>query len=248
MADTYEQNLGQKSSLTTSDYIRVVGSDNVSYKQPLGDVLYAGGVRYKEFATGTAFSDFADSCNIGITFSYNRYPTQSSDAPSTLASERCAVVVYRTSSDEIVISAVVFNNASEPTTYVRRRFGSWGNWVKQPTRAEIDALNSKTTGTIVKYSGISGGTLDFMGLSRIGNTVFASARLYNVSSTANGNVFEVPSGFRPAQDTRVMGYIYVNNVSVPVPLMVHTNGYISLSYSSSQTLTQVGFAGSWSAL
>ena len=35
MADTYEKDLGQKSSLTTSDYIRVVGSDNVSYKQPM---------------------------------------------------------------------------------------------------------------------------------------------------------------------------------------------------------------------
>ena len=38
MADTYEQNLGQKSSLGTSDYIRVVGTDNVSYKQLVSDV------------------------------------------------------------------------------------------------------------------------------------------------------------------------------------------------------------------
>lgn len=38
MADTYENNLGQKSSLTTSDYIRVVGSDNASYKQLVSDV------------------------------------------------------------------------------------------------------------------------------------------------------------------------------------------------------------------
>lgn len=35
MADVYEQNLGAKSSITSSDYIRVVGSDNVSYKQPM---------------------------------------------------------------------------------------------------------------------------------------------------------------------------------------------------------------------
>ena len=38
MADVYEQNLEQKSSLTTSDYIRIVGSDNVSYKQLVSDV------------------------------------------------------------------------------------------------------------------------------------------------------------------------------------------------------------------
>ena len=38
MADTYEKDLGQKSSLTTSDFIRVVGSDNVSYKQSVANV------------------------------------------------------------------------------------------------------------------------------------------------------------------------------------------------------------------
>lgn len=38
MADVYEQNLASKSTLTTSDYIRVVGSDNVSYKQLVSDV------------------------------------------------------------------------------------------------------------------------------------------------------------------------------------------------------------------
>lgn len=38
MADVYEQNLPQKADLTTSDYVRVVGSDNNSYKQPLSDV------------------------------------------------------------------------------------------------------------------------------------------------------------------------------------------------------------------
>ena len=38
MADTYEQNLSQKGTLTVSDYIRVVGSDNASYKQLVSDV------------------------------------------------------------------------------------------------------------------------------------------------------------------------------------------------------------------
>lgn len=38
MADAYEQNLASKSTLTTTDYIRVVGSDNVSYKQLVSDV------------------------------------------------------------------------------------------------------------------------------------------------------------------------------------------------------------------
>ena len=38
MADVYEQNLPSKANLTTNDYIRVVGSDNNSYKQLVNDV------------------------------------------------------------------------------------------------------------------------------------------------------------------------------------------------------------------
>ena len=38
MADIYEQNLASKSALTVNDYIRVVGSDNASYKQLVSDV------------------------------------------------------------------------------------------------------------------------------------------------------------------------------------------------------------------
>lgn len=39
MADTYEKDLAQKSSLTSSDYIRVVGTDNVSYKNPASSLI-----------------------------------------------------------------------------------------------------------------------------------------------------------------------------------------------------------------
>lgn len=38
MADAYEQNLAQKTDLTISDYVRVVGTDDNSYKQPMADV------------------------------------------------------------------------------------------------------------------------------------------------------------------------------------------------------------------
>jgi hypothetical protein len=38
MADVYEKNLGSKTSLTMNDFIRVVGSNNVSYKQLVSDV------------------------------------------------------------------------------------------------------------------------------------------------------------------------------------------------------------------
>lgn len=38
MADVYEQNLPSKANLTVNDYMRVVGSDNNSYKQLVSDV------------------------------------------------------------------------------------------------------------------------------------------------------------------------------------------------------------------
>ena len=196
--DTYEQNLGRKSSFTKNDFIRVVGSDNVSYKQPVSDVLYAGGVRYKDFPIGTAFSDFAESCNNGITFSYNRYPTQSSDAPTASDADRCSVVIYKTASDEITISALIFNNTNEPMTYVRRRFGSWGNWVKLPTRAEIDALNSKTA---INNSAVSGGTLSGLYVSKVGDVIYLRALYISPSSAISAGtdvtLCTLPEGFRP---------------------------------------------------
>lgn len=60
MADVYEQNLGAKSSLTASDYIRVVGSDNVSYKNTVDSAKNAMGlIGFKTYnnVTTTQLSD-----------------------------------------------------------------------------------------------------------------------------------------------------------------------------------------------
>lgn len=69
MADVYEKDLAQKTSLTTSDYIRVVGSDNVSYKQSLTSVNNALPVKAevdalnsKSLAYRRALSS-SDDCN-----------------------------------------------------------------------------------------------------------------------------------------------------------------------------------------
>ena len=62
MADTYEQNLTQKSSLTTSDYIRVVGSDNESYKQLVSDVAK----KVIEVYTGSTLAGSAQSVKSAV--------------------------------------------------------------------------------------------------------------------------------------------------------------------------------------
>lgn len=69
MADTYEKDLAQKSSLTTSDYIRVVGTDNVSYKQRLVDVKTAMGFQYYSIAGQASITlDYASATRTLVTF------------------------------------------------------------------------------------------------------------------------------------------------------------------------------------
>ena len=62
MADTYEKDLAAKSTLTTSDYIRVVGSDNVSYKQLVSDVAQ----KVIESYTGSTLAGSAQSVQSAI--------------------------------------------------------------------------------------------------------------------------------------------------------------------------------------
>lgn len=55
MADTYEKDLSQKTTLTVVDFLRAVGTDNVSYKESICDVggTMLGGVTFDtESASG----------------------------------------------------------------------------------------------------------------------------------------------------------------------------------------------------
>lgn len=62
MADQYEHTLAAKSTLTTSDYIRVVGSDNVSYKQLVSDVAQ----KVIETYTGSSLAGSSQSVKSAI--------------------------------------------------------------------------------------------------------------------------------------------------------------------------------------
>ena len=57
---SFESGLGAKSNLTSSDYIRVVGSDNVSYKQPL-TALGSGMLPYIQYRASVDANDFQTS-------------------------------------------------------------------------------------------------------------------------------------------------------------------------------------------
>lgn len=140
MADTYEQNLGQKSSLTTTDFIRVVGSDNVSYKQPL-TALGSGMLPYLQYKSSVDANDFQTPGVYYLTSNCTNMPAG-----------YMFLAIYRGHGANDILQHA-FSLAGE--VYARRRdsSGTWYSWQKMPTRAEIDALNSKTNFVITGSNG-----------------------------------------------------------------------------------------------
>lgn len=134
MADVYEKDLAQKTSLTTSDYIRVVGSDNVSYKQPINSVGDITKKRVFLMSSGNITASTIDSYTTdGI---YQGF--MSLGAPFSPASWGTLTVVHANS---LVIEQIISTRY-----YMAQRHyegGSWTEWTLFPTRAEVDALNRK---------------------------------------------------------------------------------------------------------
>ena len=113
------------------------------------------------------------------------------------------------------------------------------------------SLSNKTTGTITKATRITDGTLVENSVYKIGNTVFASARVHSMTAVSTtGSVFQVPEGFRPPGNRFVTGYFWLvsGNSMVPTMFTVRSNGMVDMNYSSNQTTTQVAFSGSWSVI
>lgn len=250
MADVYEQNLAQKTSLTTSDFIRVVGSDNVSYKQNMSSVMETMGLKYADLGSFSTQSDLETALNNKLTAmptnstAYIRFATsapfgvfQSSGVTYICDLRKGGSATYASISlHGLGINAEIVGNKSSAT---------W-TFQKEPTRAEVDALSAVTTGTITKDANVSSGTLDSASLRKVGDTVFASARVYNISVPANGTFFQIPSGFRPIGNARIYGYLYVDGAPLPVAPYVQPNGSVLFPYSASKTTTQAYFCGSWS--
>lgn len=157
MADTYEQNLGQKSSLTASDFIRVVGSDNVSYKQSINSLGLGA-----TLANGTDLNTLTLPTNERRIKVYHGENIKSmTNVPNVNAWPFCLVLIpIGTNSPYTKQILHIYSTAHyTDNIYVRGQAYSnsqiiWTDWEKQPTRAEVDALNTHapTTSTL--------GTLD----------------------------------------------------------------------------------------
>ena len=111
MADVYEKDLAQKSSLTTSDYIRVVGSDNASYKQLVSDVAK----KIIENYTGSSLAGSSQSVKSALDALNSKWLSVSSGSMKSITSSG---VYYVTNgvSDKPTASggmlAIAFGNAS----------------------------------------------------------------------------------------------------------------------------------------
>ena len=141
MADTYEKDLAQKTSLTTSDYIRVVGSDNVSYKQLVSAVMTAMGLdAIKNPATNVSNIDTATATGF---YSYN----SSASGTNPLSGSGGDLIVIAHSTTYSVQVAIPYSSINGMAIYKRVILsGTPSDWQKQPTRAEVDALSSSNAG------------------------------------------------------------------------------------------------------
>lgn len=146
MADTYEKDLAQKSSLTTSDFIRVVGSDNVSYKQRVSNVAETFAQALPRYSAVTSLKDWATATNgRGITITNSA----TTDTPSQ-TSNKYGVAWTNSYSDGTSPWANLFWSPTGSTDIYmcqKTNTSAWSDWVKMPTRTEVDALKTYTSYT-----------------------------------------------------------------------------------------------------
>ena len=195
---SFETGLGSKSSLTTSDYIRVVGSDNVCYKQLISALMEVmGTLTYKRTLTS---SDDCNTLEQGV-YTFNTSVPQ--NAPSGV-SYGTLIVVNGTYG-----SASLYNfqllSVSGKGLYYRRKQGnsddSFADWARVSRADELDALKNpaKTVSNIdtATATGFYGYTSAASGTKPIADSggdliVIAHSSTYSVQvaipySTTNAN-------------------------------------------------------------
>ena len=180
-----ERNLPQKATMTTSDYIRVVGSDNASYKQSMNSVMGAMGV-YPMTVGYTnpqvsAFSELKDSgfYTIGSASNY-------SDAPVNTYG---FLAVYKGGSYAIQrYYALGLPSRSEYVRFSTNNGTSWSAWMLEPTRAEMDDV--KDHGTKIGTVGNTTGSVNMRevpGGQTVITTVPVGSKVFVIGGANNGS-------------------------------------------------------------
>ena len=155
MADVYEKDLAQKTSLTTSDYIRVVGSDNVSYKQLVSDVASKIIATYATNSLGgktQSIKSFADHWGTSIAYTGNIdelyessiYVYDNTVATGTFPTTvRYGTIVTFGGTSSNYATQIAKANASDGTLYIRYRVsGAYTAWERLSTMYGTIATNT----------------------------------------------------------------------------------------------------------
>lgn len=217
MADVWEKDLAQKALVTADDYVRVVGADNVSYKQqikfmpsqyvvPSGTDLLA---YIKTLGTGTYFVRMDNVSGFPVT----------------------GGVVYRIVKTHSVndarasIIAIPMNaTASIYTAFITSASASSISWVSQPTRAEVDALTTSTAVTVTAADQV---VIDTNKSYKMGRLLFLNVKGHATADISNTTIFTIsgvninPNSFtfgiplsNSAWTINDIGYGYVNAGSI----------------------------------
>lgn len=179
---SFESGLGSKDSLSNSDYIRVVGSDNEAYKQSVSSLGLGSAL-----ANGTDLNTLTLPANDRrIKIYYGENISAMTNAPSAITSAWpfCLVLIpigQGGTYTKQILHIYSPATADVNNTYIRAQTYSggltiWTNWVKEPTRAEVEPVNI-TSSYFSDMAGcsIAEGTIYKMGKLITGNVVLKNA-------------------------------------------------------------------------
>ena len=188
MADVWEKDLAQKTSLTTSDFIRVVGSDNVSYKQGMTSVKSTLGVTALEnkFTLIPSGSDLNDYHATGF-YAIQTSSTNVQNCPSGYS----ALIVIGASATGTAHQMCYNNSGIWKRSYTGNP-ATWTDWEKTPTRAEVDALASDS-GWIELKTGVK--------YRKVGKICYVNIEGYTATQTSGTETIgTLPTGYRPSMN------------------------------------------------
>lgn len=167
-----ERNLPSKSTLTTSDFIRVVGSDNASYKQDMTSVKTLFGAVWHSYTQTTRESLLAqidDDMTASGQNAYFGYMTGTQTTLLGLPNASCYLIGGANSANYRYIRFIRTDGSAE--YMLTKQNGTWAsNPIYLPTRAEMDSslqnvIQSTATATITNTTNLDTLELGFYGFN-----------------------------------------------------------------------------------
>lgn len=217
MADTYEKDLGVKSAITASDYIRLVGSDNVSYKNTVSSVAQSLNLNIGEIG-GTSQSAFESNLltklsalGDGEIKMASVYPNYSN---SFTSGARCPAVLYRYS------SGIYKCEILSPKAWEGYYYSSAWHWSSDVGTTTAVTVTASTNVVIDTNKSYKMGKLLFLNVKGHTTAYVANAQLFTfsgVSADPYNFTFGIPVGSSAwAIDGIAYGYLNLGGVTATI--------------------------------